>query len=188
MSTEARSTLVPASVETSPDSPVARPPASRTALPASDAATPVFAHDFVAHGVGHGVGAAADGLAARSLMAAAVAAPIAASAAAPAGRPATLPVTAQDGMALHEGPHRDEIIKRLRRAEGQLRGIVRMLEEGQGCMAVAQQLTAVRKALDAAMTRMAVGYLEQELGGRAQADPAIPPAVEHVGRLISRIT
>ena len=90
-------------------------------------------------------------------------------------------------MALHEGPHRDEIVKRLRRAEGQLRGIMRMLDEGQGCMAVAQQLTAVRKALDAAMTRMAVNYLEQELGERGQSDPNILPAVEHVGRLISRL-
>ena len=86
-------------------------------------------------------------------------------------------------MALREGPHRDEIIKRLRRAEGQLRGIIRMLDEGQGCMAVAQQLTAVRKALDATMARMAVSYLEQELGERARHDPA----VEQVGRLISRI-
>ena len=98
---------------------------------------------------------------------------------------AELPLAAIDltEMTLREGPHRDEIVKRLRRAEGQLRGIIRMLDEGQGCMAVAQQLTAVRKALDATMARMAVSYLEQELGERARHDPA----VEQVGRLISRI-
>ena len=90
-------------------------------------------------------------------------------------------------MALREGPHRDEIVKRLRRAEGQLRGIIRMLDEGQGCMAVAQQLTAVRKALDATMARMAVSYLEQELGERTRHDPGLVPAVEQVGRLISRL-
>ena len=87
-------------------------------------------------------------------------------------------------MALREGPHREEIVKRLRRAEGQLRGIIRMLDEGQGCMAVAQQLTAVRKALDATTARLAVSYLEQELGERSRHDPA----VEQVGRLISRLT
>ena len=42
---------------------------------------------------------------------------------------------------------------------------------------------AVRKALDATMARMAVSYLEQELGERSRHDPA----VEHVARLISRL-
>lgn len=91
-------------------------------------------------------------------------------------------------MELREGPHRDEIVKRLRRAEGQLRGIVRMLEAGQGCLSVAQQLTAVRKALDATMTRMTVSYLEQELGDLARQDPSVTPTVEQVGRLISRLS
>jgi len=120
------------------------------------------------------------------------AATVTASATALPGLGAVLSDAPNDGiempeMALHEGAHRDEIVKRLRRAEGQLRGIIRMLDEGQGCMAVAQQLTAVRKALDATMARMAVSYLEQELGERTRHDPALLPAVEQVGRLISRL-
>jgi DNA-binding FrmR family transcriptional regulator len=90
-------------------------------------------------------------------------------------------------LALATGPHRDEIIKRLRRAEGQLRGIVRMLEEGQGCLPIAQQLTAVRKALDATMARMTVSYLEQELADDARRDPAVGHAIERVGLLIGRL-
>lgn len=40
------------------------------------------------------------------------------------------------------------LISRLRRAEGQVRAVARLIEEGHGCDAVAQQLTAARKALD----------------------------------------
>lgn len=40
-----------------------------------------------------------------------------------------------------------EIIKRLKRAEGHLKSIVTMLEEGRGCLDIAQQLHAVEKAI-----------------------------------------
>lgn len=44
--------------------------------------------------------------------------------------------------------HAQALIARLRRAEGQVRAVARLIEEGHGCDAVAQQLTAARKALD----------------------------------------
>jgi len=40
-----------------------------------------------------------------------------------------------------------EIIKRLKRAEGHLKSIVTMLEEGRACLEIAQQLQAVEKAI-----------------------------------------
>lgn len=42
------------------------------------------------------------------------------------------------------------VINRLRRANGQLEGVIRMLEEGRGCDDVVIQLAAVSKALDKA--------------------------------------
>jgi len=42
------------------------------------------------------------------------------------------------------------ILNRLRRAQGQLAGVVRMLEEGRDCRDVVTQLAAVSKALDKA--------------------------------------
>lgn len=42
------------------------------------------------------------------------------------------------------------IIKRLRRAEGHLRTILRMLEDQRSCLDIAQQLHAVEKAVRAA--------------------------------------
>jgi DNA-binding FrmR family transcriptional regulator len=50
---------------------------------------------------------------------------------------------------VHHHTHK-EIVKRLRRAEGHLRSIVTMIEEGRSCLSVAQQLHAVEKAVSQA--------------------------------------
>jgi DNA-binding FrmR family transcriptional regulator len=42
---------------------------------------------------------------------------------------------------------RPDIVKRLKRAEGHLRSIVAMLEEGRPCLDITQQLHAVEKAV-----------------------------------------
>lgn len=42
----------------------------------------------------------------------------------------------------------DEIIKRLRRLEGQIRGLQRMVNEGAECRDIVTQLAAARGALD----------------------------------------
>ena len=43
-----------------------------------------------------------------------------------------------------------DMVVRLRRIEGQLRGIQKMIEEDANCEDIAQQLSASRKALDKA--------------------------------------
>ena len=55
----------------------------------------------------------------------------------------------------------DDVIKRLRRAEGQIRGIVNMLETGRDCADVVTQLAAVSKALDRAGFRIVASGLQQ---------------------------
>ena len=55
----------------------------------------------------------------------------------------------------------DEVIKRLRRAEGQLGGVIRMLEEGRDCHDVVTQLSAVSRAVDKAGFRLVAGGLRQ---------------------------
>ncbi len=42
------------------------------------------------------------------------------------------------------------VVKRLRRAEGQIGGVIRMIEEGRDCAEIVTQLAAVSKALDRA--------------------------------------
>ncbi|MBP6483025.1 MAG: metal-sensing transcriptional repressor [Rhodoferax sp.] len=73
--------------------------------------------------------------------------------------------------ALNESHARTDVLNRLRRAEGQIRGIQRMVEEGESCMKIGQQFSAVRKALDSTYLRMTVCFLHQELETRIQPDP-----------------
>lgn len=69
---------------------------------------------------------------------------------------------------------RADLRNRLKRAEGQLRGVQRMLDEDAPCAELAAQLSAVRRALDSACVRMTVCFMEQELRRRL-ADPATAP-------------
>lgn len=45
---------------------------------------------------------------------------------------------------------RDEITNRLKRIEGQIRGIIRMVEEDKGCIDILTQVTAAKAALNKA--------------------------------------
>lgn len=55
----------------------------------------------------------------------------------------------------------DDMKKRLKRVEGQIRGVLRMMEEGQECRAVIHQLTAVRSATDKAIAYIIGKNMEQ---------------------------
>ncbi len=75
---------------------------------------------------------------------------------------------------------RADILNRLRRAEGQLRGIQRMIEEGESCLDIAGQMSAVRKALDSTYVRMTVCFMQQELGSRLAPDSRRKAELESV--------
>jgi DNA-binding FrmR family transcriptional regulator len=69
-------------------------------------------------------------------------------------------------------PHRlKAIIKRLKRAEGHLRSIVTMLEEGRDCLEIAQQMQAVESAVGNAKKTLVHDHI----------DHCLEHAVEGVG-------
>lgn len=84
---------------------------------------------------------------------------------------------------------KERYLKRLRRIEGQVRGIARMVEEDQYCIDVLTQVSAVNSALHA----VAVGLLEEHLGhcvaGAAQSgDPEeVRAKVAEASAAISRL-
>lgn len=65
---------------------------------------------------------------------------------------------------------RTEVLNRLKRAEGQIRGVQRMIEEGESCLKIGQQFSAVRKALDSTYLRMTMCFMAQELDACIQPD------------------
>ncbi|MBB3128558.1 DNA-binding FrmR family transcriptional regulator [Paenibacillus rhizosphaerae] len=55
----------------------------------------------------------------------------------------------------------DELKMRLRRIEGQVRGVLRLMEEGKSCKEVVAQLSAVRNASDKAIAQIVAENLQQ---------------------------
>jgi DNA-binding FrmR family transcriptional regulator len=66
------------------------------------------------------------------------------------------------------------VVNRLRRAEGQLAGVIRMLETGRDCEEVVTQLAAVSRALDKAGFAIIASGLQQciSAGDEGQVDRA----------------
>ncbi|MDO3699920.1 metal-sensitive transcriptional regulator [Curtobacterium flaccumfaciens] len=84
---------------------------------------------------------------------------------------------------------KDDLLKRLRRAEGQVRGIARMVEDETYCIDVLTQISAANRALE----RVALSLLEDHLahcvaeavaaGGDA-ADEKVREASQAIARLV----
>jgi len=84
---------------------------------------------------------------------------------------------------------KDAYLKRLRRVEGQVRGLQRMVEEDVYCIDVLTQVSAVTRALQA----VAIGLLEDHLGhcvahavehGGPEAEEKVKEAAAAVSRLV----
>jgi DNA-binding FrmR family transcriptional regulator len=63
----------------------------------------------------------------------------------------------------------DAVLGRLRRAQGQLAGVISMIEAGRECADVVIQLAAVSRALDRAGFKIIAGGMRQCLAGGADA-------------------
>ncbi|MRH87526.1 metal-sensing transcriptional repressor [Nocardia sp. SYP-A9097] len=74
------------------------------------------------------------------------------------------------------------VLNRLRRAHGQLAGVISMIEQGRDCKDVVTQLAAVSKALDRAGFKIVATGLRDCLTGE-QADGAEPLSVEELEKL-----
>jgi DNA-binding FrmR family transcriptional regulator len=61
---------------------------------------------------------------------------------------------------IRDEKHRRELVMRLKRIEGQLRGIQAMIEGGAECEPVTQQLSAARRALDKAFFQVVACAVE----------------------------
>lgn len=84
---------------------------------------------------------------------------------------------------------KDEVLARLRRVEGQVRGLQRMVEQDKYCIDVLTQVSAVTRALQA----VALGLLDEHLAhcvtdaiaaGGDEAEAKIHEASAAIGRLV----
>ncbi len=94
----------------------------------------------------------------------------------------------------HASPHgyihrKDDYLKRLRRIEGQARGLQKMVEDEKYCIDILTQVSAMTKALQS----VALGLLDEHLShcvveaaaaGGPEADVKIREASEAIARLV----
>lgn len=96
-----------------------------------------------------------------------------------------------DGDSSHHGyiQRKDEYLRRLRRIEGQSRGLQRMVDEEDYCIDILTQVSAMTKALQS----VALGLLDDHLNhcvvdaavaGGPEADMKIKEASEAIARLV----
>jgi len=64
------------------------------------------------------------------------------------------PTPATTTPSAYRSEHQRDVVNRLKRIEGQVRGLIDMVEAGRPCEDVAQQMSAARKAMDKAFYRM----------------------------------
>ena len=64
------------------------------------------------------------------------------------------------------------VLNRLRRAQGQLAGVISMIEQGRDCKDVVTQLAAVSRALDRAGFKIVATGLRECVSGAGGADAA----------------
>ena len=84
---------------------------------------------------------------------------------------------------------RDALQKRLRRIEGQVRGLQRMVDEDAYCIDILTQVSAATRALEAVALTMLEDHLRHCVhdalaAGDADADDKITEAAEAVRRLV----
>ena len=87
---------------------------------------------------------------------------------------------------------KDDLLKRLRRVEGQVRGIARMVEEDKYCIDILTQVSAATKALESVALSLLGDHLshcvaEASAEGGAVADEKIREANEAIARLVRMV-
>ena len=81
---------------------------------------------------------------------------------------------------------KEQLLKRLARVEGQVRGVTRMVEEDRYCIDVLTQI----EAAEAALNKIALGLLDDHVrhcmqGGKSASDERVDELMAAVGRLVS---
>lgn len=88
-------------------------------------------------------------------------------------------------MRIQDPQAKADLVRRLRRIEGQARGVARMIEDGRDCQEILQQLAAIRSAVYQASLRLMRSFAVECI----QASEESPEeAVEALIQALSRIS
>ena len=80
---------------------------------------------------------------------------------------------------------KDNLIKRLARVEGQVRGVSRMIEEDRYCIDVVTQINAIRAALDKIALGLVDDHVRHCLKDPRRADARADELMQALGRMLA---
>lgn len=83
---------------------------------------------------------------------------------------------------LHREQDKKALILRLKRIEGQMRGLQRLIDADASCESVAQQLSAARRALDKTFHSLVGCLIESRLGAKGSAHGEVRRALDILSR------
>ncbi len=85
---------------------------------------------------------------------------------------------------------KEQVLKRLARVEGQVRGVTRMVEEDRYCIEILTQISAAQAALDKIALGLLDGHARHCMQGKGEApadpDERVAELMGAVGRLVHR--
>jgi DNA-binding FrmR family transcriptional regulator len=81
---------------------------------------------------------------------------------------------------------KDDLLKRLARVEGQVRGVSRMVDDERYCIDVVTQINAVRAALDKIALGLVDDHVRHCLKDTRRADQDADELINAVARMLSR--
>lgn len=85
----------------------------------------------------------------------------------------------------YRADHQKDVVNRLRRIEGQVRGLIEMIQSGRSCEEVAIQMSAARKAMDKTFYRMmACSVMEAVYDSKSEAQTIVE--VERSARMLEK--
>jgi CsoR family transcriptional regulator, copper-sensing transcriptional repressor len=83
---------------------------------------------------------------------------------------------------------RKALLARLKRVEGQLRGVRQLIEGEADCEDIAHQLFAARRALDKSFYAMIACAYKQQLSGKFAANALLREGVEKMNSILARFS
>ncbi|MBT9549839.1 MAG: metal-sensitive transcriptional regulator [Hydrogenophaga sp.] len=100
-------------------------------------------------------------------------------------KPAATATPPLSAAATFRSEHQRDVVNRLKRIEGQVRGLIDMVEGGRPCEDVAQQMSAARKAMDKAFYRMMACSVMEAVSVSASEDETLRE-VERSTRILEK--
>jgi len=87
---------------------------------------------------------------------------------------------------IREPKHKQDLVMRLKRIEGQLRGIQAMIASDAECERITQQLSAARRALDKAFYNVLACALQSGVGAGPAGKAAVNDRVKQAAALLAK--